>query len=482
MFLIDTFRGNKTRAIFLLFGEFIVLLGFVQPLIYLIKAKPQSTHRFLSFKYFILSTVIILLMVAYETNFISTSLALGLIYPAFIYVYVMFENFNPAIMKIVYSLLLIHKEDDLFNYPKDFDITANDTSAEIFFDYAANPKIIQSANYIRSKQTSKTVKVKKDLIWRIMKSIIQLKKDEEISASREDRRNKIESYFLSLKKEREENFEIEKINDLRRNTTRANRKQRNNTTFDLSESELRPSRNVLTNPNINTEPRLTQQNLPGDSAMNFDKRSLDTTNKEEDSIGQILRQRFNSLHWPKNHFYKITFFIFFPYYFVFAITMPKLKVFISVKEAFFGFIFCLIFLIGLTVMYYFFVSAATNYWAITDGLSGLISSGISINYLIYCLSFTSHNDKYFNISIQEMMITKISVAMSFSLLFDLLFGQAMLKTSQTNLMITGGILASNGLVFFLLSLIMSEKIQQWLHVIFFGLISGYIAFAVVAKV
>lgn len=482
MFLMETFRGDKSRAIFLFYGEFLVLFGVVQPLLFIIQGKPQSTHRFLSFKYFFLSALLIALLVIYETIAISISLAFGLIYPAFIFTYIFLENSNPLIMKIVYSLLLIHKEDDLFNYPKDFDITANDNSADIFFEYASNPKILQTANYIRSKQNTKNTKTKKHLIWRIMKAIIQLKKEEDVSVSREDRHNKIESYFLSLKKEREEHYEVNKINELKKSIAKSNKRPQKNTTFDWSESELRASRNILTNPNINTELRLTQQNLEGESATTFEKGSLDPTVKEEGSIRDLLRTRLRSIHWPKNYFYRFTFVLFFPYYFLFAITMPKLKSFISIKEAFFGFLFCMIFLIGLTVVYYLFVSAATDYWEIRGALSGLISSGVNINYLIYCLSFTSHTEKYFNISIQEMLITKISIGMSFSLLKDLLLGQVELKISQVDLAAMSGILASNGLLFFILSLLAHEKINQWLHLVFFGLIAGYVVYAIISQV
>jgi hypothetical protein len=117
MFAIDIFRKQKDRAIFLLVGEFIVMLGVVQPLIYLIERKPQYTQRFLSFKNFILSVTLLVLLVFYETSFNSTSIAIGLIYPAFIYLYVFFEKFNAVIMKLAYSLLRIHRDDDLFNYP-----------------------------------------------------------------------------------------------------------------------------------------------------------------------------------------------------------------------------------------------------------------------------------------------------------------------------------------------------------------------------
>ncbi len=316
-----------------------------------------------------------------------------------------------------------------------------------------------------------------------MKSIIQLKKEEEVSASREDRRNKIESYFLSLKKEREENAENEKISYYRKNTAKLSRRPRNNGTFDLSESEFQASRNNFTTPNLNTESRLTQPNLAaGESTANFEQSPGDSVIKNDETVGGILLQRLKSLHWPKVHFYKITYVIFFPYYFLFTVTMPKLKVFISVKEAYFGFIFCILFLIGLTTTYYFVVSAATTYWEISNGLSGLISAGVSVNYLIYCLDFASHNDKYFNISIQEMMIVTFSVMMSLSVGHDLLFSQTVHVTSQANLLIAGGILASNGLVFIIQSIFMPESIPHWLHVVFFGVVGSYVGFVIVARV
>ncbi len=482
MFIIDVFRERKDRAIFLLVGEFVVMLGVIQPLVYLIVGKPQSTHRFLSLKYFFISAVLLALLVMYETGFNSTSIAFGLIYPVFIYVYVFLENLNPVIMKIVYSLLLIHKEDDLFNYPKDFDLTGNDTSAEIFFEYASNPKIIQAANYFRSRQSNQSVKTKKELIWRIMKSIIQLKKDEETTAFREDRRNKIESYFMSLKKEKEEDVEKDKMIDWERDTGKMSRRQRNNQTFDLSESELRPSRYNLTNQNFPSEPRLTQPNLTGESVTTFERVNQDSTVRNNETLGQILWQRLKSLHWPKKHFYKITYLVFFPYYFLFALTIPKLKHFVSIKQTFFGFIFCLLFFIGLTVVFYFIVSAMTTHWAIGNGLSGLMSAGVSVNYLIYCISFTSHSEKYFNISVQEMIIVKTAIAMCLSIFYDLLLKQVQVVTSRSNLLIAGSILVSNGLVMFLLSLIMAEKIPAWLHVVFFGLVSGYATFVVLVQV
>jgi hypothetical protein len=470
IFLINIIKGNKDRAVFLIFGQFATMFGVVQPLVYLSVNRLQSTHVFLCFKYLFLSALCLYLLVLNETVFLQSSSIFGLTYPAILLVYLLFESLNSSIMKLIYKLVGIHKEDDLFNYPKDFDLTANDSSADIFFEYASNPKIINNITYLRSKQLTTGYKSKKELIWKIMKSIIQLKKEEENIANREERKNKIESYYQSLKREKEEIIESQKA-IVRRMTARVTKKPKLNATFDLSENEIRQTQQTFTSPHINTETNLTQQYIK-DNSSTFEKRIVESPGLDFTYM-QILKLRLNTIHMPKKIFNKILYIVFFPFYFIFLVSMPSLKTVINVREAYFGFLICIAYLISLSLLFEAIVSTSSTFWNFGYGSYGLLASVLCWSYLIYCASFGIHAEKYFNISVQEMMILQITILMGVSAIYDF-FQTNFMKTTTVNMLLVVSVLFCNGIFFTILSVFLQKGISRWIMMVFFSIFASYL--------
>lgn len=467
LFVIALADGQKDHCVFIMVGQYVGLFGVVQPLLHLFSRHQQATHTFLAGKYFIISATVLAVLAVHETTLLQQSAYFGLLYPTLFLFYVLTEIANPIIIKSVYSLLLLHSENDLFKYPKRLSASVSQLKSETFFEFAKNAQTKKMIEQVRTSNALKKSNSKYFGLWQILKTIIRARDQMETEELRQERQKKIQSHYQSLLVEKQS-----KIDEAH--------KQR---------VKVREER--LTNLNSVSQMQVTQLDQHNSSRQDGHQQSAELlhylasrkeNSKTKDScqtlifgsVYHILKSRFNSLEWPDGFLQKASYVFFFPFHFSFTMMIPNMKIKVSIRQGFFGLLACFILMIGMTILIYLSVNDSARYWKINPGLTGLIYSLLGLNYLIYCASLGVSANRFFNISIQEMLIVQATLLMTISCFNDILFTKLTLNLSLQKMVYPLAVLLANSFLFSILSFIFAEGIP-WLILQLFAVIPiGYI--------
>jgi hypothetical protein len=468
LFLIALVNGQKDLCVFIIIGQYVGLFGVAQPMLHLAQRSPQATHPFLACKYLVISVVVFIVLALHETSMIQQSPYFGLLYPTVFLLYLIGEALNSMLVKTVFSLLMMYSESDLFKYPKNKNVTENELRSTMFFEVAKEESIQKLIDGNRTRKEQKQVQSKFWGLWTILRGIVRAKNHRKTLELVEERRQKIDLQFKSLLAEKHDRMEEERK---QREKAKENHYLRFNSLSqlpaDISETnhhETRPA--GYHKPSELVRHHSLQKHVP--------KQKDDSYETNFSEVFTVVKLRFQGIEWPSGVLPRVNFVTFLPFYLLFSMTIPSMKTKISTRQAYFGLLACITFLIGLVTLLYLVVNDSTRYWRINPGLTSLIYSLLGLNYFIYCRSLGNAANRFFNISIQEMLIVQIALLMTISSLNDILFTQLTVSLSLGEIGYPLLVLVGNSVLFAVLSVIFAERIPWPAIQVFVVVLVGYV--------
>jgi len=462
MFLLLLINGQRLAAVLTLIFKYVVLLGVIQPAIFILQREPQYSHTFLAGKFLVLVAGFMVWCGVYEGFLNETDPFLGLLFLVFPVAYLILDVTNNSLMRLVYTAFGLHNDDDLFVFPEN-NLEVNEEAFEAyFFNYIHHPKIIEYSKYVREKHEVSGSQKKNLLVWRIMKSIIQLQKEEDLNFLRNERRQKIESHFRTLTRS----------NSLAVQLTVHQPKQVNSSrVFKQSDEKSKYAQSVTRSEKKYDKLRSGFYIEDGEAEVLSEGESKDENQGsrpgsdieiKDNHVRGFLMQRLQRLRFPTKLIPRILFIAFFPWYLFFSLATPNIKMSVRLKDMFFGTLACLILLVGLVFGLFFACSTLHTYSGLGEFGVAAINSGMTIGFFLYCLKFNSHKDYLYVITVQEGVIMEFTLCLFGASVADMLG-----TVPVNNLTVLKGIVSFQfitvfSLLHFLLSLFCKERIHHWL--------------------
>ena len=119
------------------------------------------------------------------------------------------------------------------------------------------------------------------------------------------------------------------------------------------------------------------------------------------TISEALIKRWTTLRSPSSLFFKVMYYVYYPFYLLFTFTLLTFNSNVSVIKTYLHFLLCILYYILLlflvTVLSIDFV---VNFCPRIN-IIGLLVGFLNISLAYYCYSFNNHNQKYLNVMILE---------------------------------------------------------------------------------
>lgn len=471
------FTNQKKAAFQTIIVHFLVLFGFIQPLVFFIQKEAQYSHSFLGIKYFLIIFLVFVFVVFYEGFLVKISPFFGFIYLIFPIIYIILEKLNTQIMKNIYSVLGLHNEDDLFTFP-DNALGVNEAEFEAyFFNYTNHPKIVGYSRYLREKFDTSGAQKKNKLIWRIMKSIIQLQKEEDFNFLKNERKQKVESHFRILMRNRilaiepPKTVEKKQLN-LKMYKTHDDENERVKLPS-FSEKKLDPSRQLAS---VKTN-SLDQMSFKNINELKQNEEHIDSSIeiKDNQDVGFFLN-RLKRLQFPIRWYKRILFVVFFPWHLLFSLILPNIKMVIRLKDLFFGTISCVLLITGLVFGIYFCNTTMNTFSNLNSLTIASINSSMSLSFLFYCLKFENHKELLLGVSLEELVIFEVSFFMFIGSISHMVNGDLTVLSSVIDLSITLSFLGSFVVLYIVFSFLFRERIPFWILPLNVFIVAGYVPY------
>ena len=400
---------KKAAAIESIFLKYMCIFGIIQPLIFLIQKEPQYTHSFLAVKSGLLFIICLTVVCLYEGYLIKITPFLGFLYLLIPCCFLALEIYNPQIMKLVYTLIGLHNEDDLFNFPENLLEVNQVAFEEYFFNYINHPKIKDYSKYIKAKFEAGGGEKKNPLVWRIMKAVIQLQREEDSNFLRNKRRQKVESHYRVLVRNKHMTIDLirkpERKVQSYRTYKNAGEKMESIKGISMSEKRFENAKSVFY-----------------DKMKSGELESVGSSEEHEEAegVGSLIEIRDNEemgffvkrlqrIRLPKNKLNRVMYLLFFPWHLMFSLLIPNIKMTVRLKDMFFGTITCLILLALLAFGIFSVSNTYQHYFGLNSFGFGGINCGMLLGFFLYCLKFENHKELMFFISMEEVAAVEISV-------------------------------------------------------------------------